>query len=205
MMNPKLEPGDKIILYHMDGEVNLPPGTVGIVDRVIKDPFDGNEQIIYINWENGSTLSLLSGQDSWKKFKKDIIDESAEHLIDPKIDPHGSWIERNINVRRAFNIEYLMEYLMLLKESGIVNMWGSSPFLYSGPEHIERYYGEGREDDETFQKLLEESDKAKNVFIAGLLKWMELENLDIDDMDKVNRYADRISKSLLQYYILFHP
>ena len=32
-----------------------------------------------------------------------------------------------------------------------------------------------------------------------------LENLDIDDMNKVNRYADRISKSLVQYYILFHP
>jgi hypothetical protein len=84
-------------------------------------------------------------------------------------------------------------------------MYGSAPFLYSGPEHIERYYGEGREDDETFQKLLEESDKAKNVFVAGLLKWMGLENLEIDDMNKVNRYADRISKSLVQYYILFHP
>jgi hypothetical protein len=68
-LNPPVEPGDKIICYHMDGETGVPAGTFGIVKRVSRDPFetDNDGQIIDVNWENGSKLSLLTTTDAWKK------------------------------------------------------------------------------------------------------------------------------------------
>lgn len=204
-MNPKLKVGDEIVLYHMEGDFSVPPGTVGEVWKIVNDPFVKDSQIIHVRWENGSTLNLLSDTDSWKKLKKDINEQNdGEYLIDPKIDPHGSWIERNIDVRRAFNLEFLMDYMEMLRQSGIVNMYGSAPLLYSGSKHIERYYGEGREDDEKFQELIENADKAKDVFISGLIKWMGLNNMEINDLSKVNRYASKLSQQLLQYFIIFH-
>lgn len=202
-MNPKLKVGDEIVLYHMEGDFSVPPGTVGEVWKIVHDPFVKDSQIIHVRWENGSTLNLLSDTDSWKKVKKDITEQN-DNSIDQSHDPYGSWIEKNMNIRRAFNLNYLGEYLELLRESGIVNMYGASPLLYAGANHIERYYGEGREDNEKFQELLSQSDKAKDVFINGLLKWMGLEGIDINDLSRVNTYADRISKKILQYWILFH-
>lgn len=200
-MNPELNIGDKILLYHMEGEFSVPPGTQGVVKNVSDDPFIENAKIYNVEWETGNRLALLSDTDSWKLFKDDINEQND---IDPNEDPYGSWIEKNMNIRRAVNLDYLGEYLELVRESGIVNMYGASPLLYAGSNHIERYYGEGREDDEKFQELLSQADKAKNVFITGLLKWMELEEMDIDDLSKVNTYADRISKKILQYWIIFH-
>lgn len=200
-MNPELNIGDKILLYHMEGEFSVPPGTQGVVKNVSDDPFIENAKIYNVEWETGNRLALLSDTDSWKLLKDDINEQND---IDPNEDPYGSWIEKNMNIRRAVNLDYLGEYLELVRESGIVNMYGASPLLYAGSNHIERYYGEGREDDEKFQELLSQADKAKNVFITGLLKWMELEEMDIDDLSKVNTYADRISKKILQYWIIFH-
>lgn len=200
-MNPELNIGDKILLYHMEGEFSVPPGTQGVVKNVSDDPFIENAKIYNVEWETGNRLALLSDTDSWKLLKDDINEQND---IDPNEDPYGSWIEKNMNIRRAVNLDYLGEYLELVRESGIVNMYGASPLLYAGSNHIERYYGEGREDDEKFQELLSQADKAKDVFITGLLKWMELEEIDIDDLSKVNTYADRISKKILQYWILFH-
>ena len=45
MMNPKVEPGDSIVLYHMQSEMGVPPGTIGVVKRIVDDPFDKNSQI----------------------------------------------------------------------------------------------------------------------------------------------------------------
>lgn len=200
-MNPELNIGDKILLYHMEGEFSVPPGTQGVVKNVSDDPFIENAKIYNVEWETGNRLALLSDTDSWKLLKDDINEQND---IDPNEDPYGSWIEKNMNIRRAVNLDYLGEYLELVRESGIVNMYGASPLLYAGSNHIERYYGEGREDDEKFQELLSQANKAKDVFITGLLKWMELEEMDIHDLSKVNTYADRISKKILQYWIIFH-
>jgi hypothetical protein len=70
MLNPKVKPGDTIMLLHMDGEM-LSPGTKGIVTRVDRDPFEsGDEQLIYVDWESGSKLSLVTSVDAWKKIEE---------------------------------------------------------------------------------------------------------------------------------------
>lgn len=70
-LNPPLQIGDRIICYHMEGEVHAPIGIKGTVTRISKDPFesDSDEEIISVDWDNGSTLSLLSTTDAWKKIQ----------------------------------------------------------------------------------------------------------------------------------------
>jgi hypothetical protein len=80
-------------------------------------------------------------------------------------------------------------------------MYGSSQLLYAGSEHIERYYGEGREDDEEFQEFLELADEAKNKIIQGVIKYMNANGKDLDDMSVVNRYARLFSEKILGLYI----
>jgi len=58
--------GDKITLVYMKDEMgNIPLGEKGVVKRVVDDPFEKGQKIIDVEWENGSTLSLLSGEDIW--------------------------------------------------------------------------------------------------------------------------------------------
>jgi hypothetical protein len=90
-----------------------------------------------------------------------------------------------------------------MRDSGIVNMFGAAPLIYAGKNHIDRYYGEGREDDEKFQEFLEDAEKARNIFVSNLVSYMKSKNMDVDDMDSVNSRAREISKKLLDIYISF--
>ena len=80
-------------------------------------------------------------------------------------------------------------------------MYGAAPLLYAGKSHIERYYGENMEDDENFQEVLDNAEESKNKIIEGVIKYMESNEKDIDDMNLVNRYAKTFSQKLLQLYI----
>ena len=77
-LNPELQKGDKIICLHMDGEIGVPPGTIGEVRRVTKDPFEKDGKLIEVSWENGSRLSLVSTTDAWKKIPEETIQESVD-------------------------------------------------------------------------------------------------------------------------------
>jgi hypothetical protein len=70
-LNPSLKVGDTVVCYHMEGETSVLPGTKGVVTGVTRDPFEDEEEFIYgVNWGNGSTLSLVSSTDTWKKIKE---------------------------------------------------------------------------------------------------------------------------------------
>ncbi len=63
--NPELKVGDKIILIHMDDIKPVRVGTKGTVTHVGRDPFEKNELIYSVDWENGSKLSIVSSTDLW--------------------------------------------------------------------------------------------------------------------------------------------
>lgn len=92
-----------------------------------------------------------------------------------------------------------------MRDSGIVNMFGAAPLIYAGREHLERYYGEGREDDEIFQELLEMADEARHKLVQGILNYIQEKkpNMDLDDMDKINSMARKFAGELLGAWILF--
>ena len=196
-LNPPVKPGDKIVCYHMDGETGVPAGTFGIVKRVSRDPFetDNDGQIIDVNWENGSKLSLLTTTDAWKK----VVEEIQEQTGSPEYD----FFSKNPEIFENFDYKFFKKYLLKLRESGVINMFQASPFLYSGREWIDRYHGENQEDNEAFQEVLEMAENAKNKMIQGLLKYMESKNMDVDDMSRVNNLINRFAMKINQFYMTF--
>lgn len=196
-LNPILEVGDRVICYHMDGEMNVPPGTKGVVIKIQNDPIVANSMMYKVNWDNGQTLPLLSDADTWKKIKKEIKEQSTG-------DPLYDIFRNNPDVFRNFDLQFFRDYFIKLRDSGIVNMFGAYPLLYAGRDHIERYYGEGREDDESFQELLEVSDLSRQKLVEGVLKYLESKNEDLsfeeDDMNKINQLAKKFAKDLFLIY-----
>lgn len=199
MINPELKVGDRIICYAMEDEISVPPGTKGIVKGITRDPFEPDGKIISVSWDNGSTLALLSNHDRWKLAKQKIQEQPNRDD-----DPHGNFMANNRELRRSMDLPYFLEYFKLLRKSGITNMFGSSPFVYMDSKHLDRYYGEGKEDNEDFQNLLEIQDDARNKFLSGLVKYAELKNIDLDDDYRINSLARKLGISLLQYYMLFY-
>jgi hypothetical protein len=197
MINPEVKTGDRIICYHMESELSVPPGTKGTVVRVSRDPFESNdEKIVEVKWDNGSKLSLLSSQDIWKLDKKNI----EESIQEP---PEYQYFKQNPEIFVNYDWRFLRNYLYLLRETGVINMFEAAPFLFSGKEWIDRYYGEGREDDENFQKFLGESENAKNKMIQGTLKYMESKGKEIE-IDQVNSILRRMAQKMVQLYVTFN-
>jgi len=197
-LNPPVKIGDKIVCYHMDGETGVPAGTIGVVKTVSRDPFetDTDGQIIGVDWENGSKLSLLTTTDAWKKVSEKIQEQVTG-------SPEYDFFSKNPEVFENFDYKFFKKYLLKLRESGVVNMFQAAPFLYSGKEWIDRYHGEHQEDNEAFQEVLEMAEESKNKMIQGLLKYMESKNMDIDDMSRVNNLINRFAMKINQFYMTF--
>ena len=194
-INPKLVTGDRIMCLHMDGETSVPMGTTGTVTKVGRDPFEDDGEIIVVDWDNGSTLSLISTTDSWVKVSQETLEEqtgSSEY----------DYYSENPEIFDNFDWRFLREFLTKLRDASPVNMLQAQPFLYSGREWIDRYYGEGREDNDDFQEVLDMADEAKDKMIQGVLKYMESEGIEIE-LDKVNRLIGKFASKILQLYISF--
>jgi len=180
-------------------ETSVPIGTTGTVTKIQKDPTQmGDVYIISVNWDNGSTLSLLSDSDTWKKLKN----KDGEQI---KESQREKFFEKHEDVFDFFDRRFFNNFLLKMRDSGIVNMFRAAPLIYAGREHLERYYGEGREDDEIFQELLEMADEARNKLIQGILNYIQEKklNMDLDDMDKINSLARKFAGELLGAWILF--
>ncbi len=70
-------PGTRIKLINMDDPyAPIPPGTTGTVDYV-----DDAEQI-HMRWDNGRTLALIPGEDSFVKIEEPDMTEQADSTED---------------------------------------------------------------------------------------------------------------------------
>ena len=134
-LNPKLVKGDRIMCLHMDGETSVPPMTTGTVRSVVRDPFEDNSEIINVNWDNDSTLGLISITDSWVKIAQETLEEQIG-------TSEYEYFSKNPEIFDNFDWRFLREFLNKLRGASPVNMLQSEPFLYSGREWIDRYYGE---------------------------------------------------------------
>jgi len=194
-LNPPTSKGDRIMCLHMDGETDVPPMTLGTVIRTVSDPFEPDSKIIAVDWDNGSNLSLLSATDSWVKDTTTPITEQNEY----------AFFGNNPEIFENFNWRFFRDYLLKVKKSSVINMLQAPPFLYSGREWIDRYYGENQEDNESFQEVLEMAEESKNELITGIIKYFESNdiNIDFDDMGRFNQYVRKFSNKLLMLYVNF--
>jgi hypothetical protein len=196
-LNPKVNVGDRIMCFHMEGETGVPPGTIGTVTRIGRDPFESADDVlINVKWDNGSGLALISSTDAWKLAPKENIKEQTR-------SKEYNYFRENPDIFENFDNKFFKKYLLKLRESGIINMFQAAPFLYSGKEWIDRYYGENEEDNEAFQEVLEMADESKHKMIQGLMKYMESKDLDFEDMNRVNSLMNRFAMKINQFYITF--
>jgi len=197
MMNPEVKEGDRIICYHMEGELGVPPGTKGTVRGVGRDPFElvNDEKIIRVQWDNGSQLSLLTTTDFWKLDKERM----SEQVREPS---EYSAFKRATDIFDNFDWRYLRDFLVAVRDAGPVNMFEAGPFLIGGKEWIDRYYGEGREDDERFQKVLEMADTARDKMIAGTVNYLN-KNKEGWELEDAERYLRTFAKKMMSVYIGF--
>jgi hypothetical protein len=186
--NPELNLGDRIILYHMEGETTVNPGTEGTVTHIANDPFEDGNKILTVKWDNGSSLSILSNYDVWKHVKKKNIDESAE-----------DWLRDNGDLLKYFKHRDVRDFLMKVRESGITNMFAASPLLYAGREHIDRYYGENPPDKEAFEQVLDMADSVKSMMIRGTMKYLESKGKEVS-VDNVNSNIRKLANKMWDFY-----
>lgn len=188
-LNPKLSVGDKIVLLHMKDE-SMSPGTKGVV-KSVTNVF--GEDIYDVEWENGRKLNLLQNEDTWKLDVKRIKESMDDFMMKQK----GRYM-------KFFNSKFFVDYLKDLRDSGIVNMFGASPYLYMGKERIEHEfkYKEfiDEESEEAFQRVLEKADMAQGKMIEGVIKILQNENKEVD-VDSINRALHNYSIVVLQFYI----
>jgi hypothetical protein len=201
MVNPELKIGDRVVLLHMDGETSIMPGERGEVTG--KANVLGDIQYS-VDWDNGSKLSLISGVDIWdteENFKKrktlkkkDITETSGEY------EKNKSFM-KNIDVFKFFKMKFLNDYLKMVRESGITNMFGASPYLYIGREKIEQEMEYKDLEGEQFESMLENADEARDYMIQGTVKWLESNNKEVS-VENVKTYLPRFATKVVENYML---
>jgi hypothetical protein len=194
-LNPKLTKGDRVMCLDMKEESGVPIGSTGTVEYVNRDPWESDGEIIGVKWDNGSSLSLLSTTDSWVKIAQETLTEQTG-------DPAFDYYDENPDIFQNFDWRFLRKFLMKLRESSVENMFAVQPFLYSGREWIDRYFGEDQEDNEAFQEVLEMADESKDKMIQGVIKYMNSKGMEIE-LEKVNRLLRNFSVKILELYMAF--
>lgn len=197
-MNPKVKVGDRISLLYMEDEFDVNPREQGTVMSVSRDPFETDEcYIISVRWDGGSTLSLLSCRDVYRLIESKVNEQTDSSRSEQQID----FIINNRDVVLNFNRQKIFEYLDVLRKSGVINMFGAAPFLFSGRDWIDRYYGENEENNEEFQEVLEMADDIKNEMILGMLKTFKDNTPALGDMDHLIR---KLSNRMVNYWMMFY-
>jgi len=65
-LSEKVKVGDRVKIVEMDDSLSsLKKGSIGTVTNV-----DTEQELIWVNWDNGEKLALLVGIDKYKVIKK---------------------------------------------------------------------------------------------------------------------------------------
>jgi hypothetical protein len=65
-LSEKVKVGDRIVIVEIeDGLSSLSKGSKGIVTNI-----DNDQELIWVDWDNGERLALLMGIDKYKVIKK---------------------------------------------------------------------------------------------------------------------------------------
>jgi hypothetical protein len=196
MINPKLNKGDRVVLLHMDGEMSVPPGTLGTVKS--HTVVFGDDQYS-IEWDNGSRLSIISSVDLWDL--EDNVKKKPKKINETDEFERNKRLINNVDVFKNFNMKFLKDYLLMVRESSIVNMFAAGPYLYIGKDRIEHEFKyKDISNEEEFNKVLENADRAQAEMINGVIKVLESQNKEVS-MENINRYLSKYSNKVLENYI----
>jgi hypothetical protein len=209
--NPPLKEGDRIVLIYMPGE-NLDPGTKGKVVKIEKTPSfgDGSDYQYRVEWfdDNNkviSTLSLIPGSDSWlfdPEYLMDSLNEVKIVNLDDLINRHN-WSK----LFKKSDLKYILEFLELIRQLGVVNMFQSGQFLGQTTEWFKKYfdlYKMQRELDdnqeELIEKITEMGEKVRNIMISASITDLERNNKEITSSSATNRMK-KLSNEVVKHFM----
>lgn len=131
--------------------------------------------------------------------QKNLI--KRKRMVESESEKFKKLIE-NIDVFKFFKMSFFHKYLITLRDSGITNMWGASPYLYMGKERINHEFKyENIPNEESFDELLDMADESRDEMIRGTLKFLESKDKEID-INNVERYIQKFAQKILQTFIL---
>ena len=212
--NPELKEGDKIVLIHMDGE-SLDPGTKGTVIGIEKVPKFAPSDLGYaykVDWydeSDGRSISrllLLPETDFWM-YDYDNIQEVFR--FSNKNDENSTEEEYNfISLFKKSDFKRFLDYVELIRQSGLVNMFQSAQFYGNGREYLQKFidlhtHGDEMDDEkeEIYEKLLNDADFVRNMFINAAINKVESKNGEVTP-ENVRKNMKLLIERAFQQYVL---
>lgn len=212
--NPQLKVGDRIILIYMPGE-DIDTGTKGRVKNIGQAPtFGGSPDYMYnIEWLDDedkviSTLSLLPEVDSWildPEFTQNDLNEAKNRVItdlDELISRH-EWSR----LFKKSDLRYILDYLEIIRQLGVVNMFQSGQFLGQTKDYLTKYFDLYRmqrelddNDEGKIEKILEMSENVRNIMISAAITDLERKNVEITGKSATNR-VNRLATELVKHFM----
>jgi hypothetical protein len=96
-------------------------------------------------------------------------------------------------------MRFLKSYLLDVRESGITNMFGASPFLYMGKDRVKHEFGYKDIDEELVEKVLEGANQAQSEMINGTIKALNAQGKE-ESLENINRYIPRYATKVVELY-----
>ena len=208
--NPKLKKNDRVILINMPGE-NLDTGDKGKVIKIGQQPSSNSEfdYLYEMEWYDDEgkvidSLSLLPQSDTWildPEFSQKNLQEARFTDLDDLIR-HHEWSK----LFKKTDLQYVLDFLMAIRDLGVVNMLQSGQFLGETKEYLTKYfdlYQMGRkidkDDKELIKKIIDMGDKVRNIMILASMTDLERQKRKLTS-ELVTKRLNRLRIEILNWY-----
>ncbi len=196
-LNPKLEPGDRIVLLHMDDPYSaVRMGTKGTVVKIVKVPFDMGYQY-NVKWDDGSILDLLPETDSWV-LATDV--KSKKNLTTEEFSQELKTLSKHKDIIKNMDYRPVLDFLKLVQKSGLVNMLQARVFLMSDSKNLHKLIYKFDGEPEDYPELFENIDEVRDILINETIRIMQEQNMEFDD-STVNRVFQKVCSAVMEMYI----
>jgi hypothetical protein len=196
-LNPKLEPGDRIVLLHMDDPYSaVRMGTKGTVLKIVRVPFDMGYQY-NVKWDDGSVLDLLPEADSWV-LATDV--KPKKNLTTEEFGKELKTLSKHKDIIKNMDYRPVLDYLKLVQKSGLVNMLQARVFLMSDSKNLHKLIYKFDGEPEDYPELFENIDEVRDILINETIRIMQEQNMEFDD-STVNRVFQKVCSAVMEMYI----
>ena len=196
-LNPKLEPGDRIVLLHMDDPYSaVRMGTKGTVLKIVRVPFDMGYQY-NVKWDDGSVLDLLPEADSWV-LATDV--KSKKNLTTEEFSKELKTLSKHKDIIKNMDYRPVLDFLKLVQKSGLVNMLQARVFLMSDSKNLHKLIYKFDGEPEDYPELFENIDEVRDILINETIRIMQEQNMEFDD-HTVNRVFQKVCGAVMEMYI----
>jgi dsDNA-binding SOS-regulon protein len=91
----------------------------------------------------------------------------------------------------------------MVRNSGIINMFGASPYLYVGRQKIEEEMSYKDLEGEQYDEMLENADKSRDLMIQGTVSFLEKTGKEVS-VENVKRFLPRFATKIVENYMFLY-